>query len=154
MKVPARPGTAPARATDKIVVWLRRCKNFFAAFGRKRGPANRRASKKGVDWPSALDERTALGLARGFRRHREALTLAGVQALAGIRGALARALALAGVGGDALALGGVGGVRHGRHDGPGKEQRGGGSSERGTRLGIQLHNVLLNVDDNDAVSLR
>ena len=103
---------------------------------------------------SALDERAALGLARGFRRHREALALAGVQALAGIRRALAGALALAGVGGHALALGSVGGRGHGR-DGAGKEQRGGSGCECGARFGIQLHDVLLNVDDNfDAVSLR
>src|SRR5262249_45197290 len=102
-----------------------------------------RAPETGFGLVSALDERAALGLAGGFRRHREALALAGVQALAGIRSALAGALALAGVGGHALALRSVCGGGHGRDDSTGQEQGGGGRGERGTRFGIQLHDVLL-----------
>src|SRR5204863_3776419 len=95
---------------------------------------------------SALDVGAALGLALGFRHHRKAVALAGVLALAGIAGALAGALALAGVGGHALALRGVGRGRSRRDDGAGQEQRGGGGSQRGTGLGIQLHETVSSID--------
>src|SRR5882757_1321244 len=71
----------------------------------------------------------------------EALTLAGVQALAGVRTALAGALALAGVGADALTF--AGGVGHGRHGGAGQEQGGGSGGNRGAGLGSHLHGHLL-----------
>src|SRR5690349_3701779 len=129
LRTRSRPGYAAVR-------------NFFAAIVPKRGPALPPDPRNWNDRLSALDERAALGLAGGFRRHRETLALAGVQALAGIRRTLAGALALAGVRGHALALGGGRG-RRGRHDGTGKEQRGGGSGQGSTRFGIQLHDVLL-----------
>src|SRR5262249_14768555 len=143
MKVPARPGAAPSTATNRILFWLRPRKNFFAALPQKRGPASRLASVTKFGPRSALDERAALGFARGFGHHREALALAGIQALAGAGSALAGALALAGIGGHALALRSVGGGGHGRDDCPGQKQRSGGRGERGTRFGIQLHDVLL-----------
>src|SRR5437763_1580128 len=74
---------------------------------------------------------------------REALALARVLALAGIRGALAGALALAGVGAHTLALTCVGGRRAGRDDSAGEEPCGGSGCERSTGLGIQLHDDLL-----------
>src|SRR5882757_2149640 len=92
---------------------------------------------------SALDELRAhrgAGLLRGLR---EALTLAGIQALAGARAALACALALAGVAGHALAGRGVGRRRPGRYDRAGEEQSGSGGCERRTGFGIQLHGDLL-----------
>src|SRR5882757_2261838 len=107
-------------------------------------------------WRSTLDVSAALGRALLLGHHREAGTLAGVQPLAGIRAALAGALALAGVRGHALALGGVCRARRG-DDGAGEEQGGGGGCERGAGLGIQFHDDLL--DDclktkGDAVSIR
>src|SRR3954447_9205096 len=67
----------------------------------------------------------------------EALTLAGVLALARVRAALAGALALAGVGADALAF--AGGVGDGRQGRAGQEQRGRGGGNRGAGLGSHLH---------------
>src|SRR4051812_5308868 len=71
----------------------------------------------------------------------EALTLAGVLALAGMVAALAGALALAGVGADAVSF--AGGVGHGRHGGAGQEQggRSGGNGSAGLRS--HLHGSLL-----------
>src|SRR5437879_5968300 len=67
----------------------------------------------------------------------ESLTLAGVQALAGMVAALAGALALAGVGADAFAF--AGGVRHGRHGGAGQEQSGCSGGNGGAGPGSHLH---------------
>src|SRR3954470_15607865 len=75
--------------------------------GKRRARRMRRARSR-LWLRSALDERAALGLALGLGHHRKAVAFAGIQALAGIAGALAGALALAGVGGHALALRGVG----------------------------------------------
>src|SRR5206468_4083991 len=73
----------------------------------------------------------ALGSVALFLGHRrEALTLAGVQALAGMVAALAGALALAGVGADAVAFAGRIGRR--RHGGAGQEQSGRSGGNRGT----------------------
>jgi len=71
----------------------------------------------------------------------EALTLAGVLALAGVRAALAGALALAGVGADALTF--AGGVGHGRHGRPSQEQGGCSGSNRSAGFGSHLHEHLL-----------
>lgn len=62
--------------------------------------------------------------ALGLRQSREALTLAGVEALALMVATLAGALALAGIGADAMAnrVGRVGCARDGRHAGAGKEK--------------------------------
>src|SRR4051812_28747078 len=80
----------------------------------------------------------ALGGVALFLGHgREALTLAGVLALAGMIAALAGALALAGVGADAVAF--TGGVRHGRHGGAGQEQGGCSGGNGGAGLGSHLH---------------
>src|ERR1700722_10599258 len=81
---------------------------------------------------------------------REALPLAGVQALAGMVAALASALALAGVRADAVAFArGVGRRRYGR---TGQEQGCSGRCERSTRFGIQLHDDLL--DDSSMTVIR
>src|SRR5258708_21699888 len=80
----------------------------------------------------------ALGGFALFLGHgREALALAGVQALAGMVAALAGALALAGVGADAMAF--TGGIGHGRHGGAGQEQSGCSSGNGGAGLGSHLH---------------
>src|SRR5437868_12699889 len=105
---------------------------------------------------STLDVLRAHRCALLFGSRREALTLAGVLALAGIRRALAGTLALAGVAGHALACGGSR-ARSGRDDRAGEEQGRRGSRERRTGFGIQLHDDLL--DDYlttrcDAVSIR
>ena len=92
---------------------------------------------------STLDELRAHGGACLLGGRREALTLAGVLALAGARAALAGALALAGVADHALAGRGVGRRRPGRYDRAGEEQGCSGSCERRTGLGIQLHDDLL-----------
>src|ERR1700686_4354898 len=80
---------------------------------------------------------------------REALPLAGIQALAGMVAALASALAFAGVCADAVAFArGVGRRRYGR---TGQEQSCSGRCERSTGFGIQLHDDLL--DDSSMTRL-
>ena len=74
---------------------------------RNRGPAYRAPAPR-EDRTSGRSELALGGSALLLGHGREALTLAGVLALAGVRGALTRALALAGVGAHALAVGGVG----------------------------------------------
>src|SRR6185503_15391591 len=84
----------------------------------------------------------ALGGVALFLGHgRKALALARVLALAGICGAFAGALALAGVGADALAF--AGGVGCGRQGRTSQEQRGCCGGNSGTRLGRHLHDHLL-----------
>jgi hypothetical protein len=68
---------------------------------------------------------------------REALTLAGVLALAGMIAALAGALALAGVRADAVAF--ASSVGNGRHGRASQEQGGSSSSESSTGLRSNLH---------------
>jgi hypothetical protein len=73
-----------------------------------------------------------------------AKALAGVQALAGVIAALAGALALAGVRTDAVAF--ASGVSRRRRYGRTREEQGcSGDSESSTRLGIQLHDDLLEI---------
>src|SRR6478752_699628 len=79
---------------------------------------------------STLDELRAHGVALLFGSRREALTLAGVQTLAGIAG-------------HALARSSVRRARSGCDDRAGEEQGGCGSRERRTGFGIQLHIDLL-----------
>src|SRR5262245_25222580 len=109
MRVPPRQGLHLRQLRRQSWFGYAAGELFLRRFPDERGPASRRAPpSNSFDPASALDECAALGLAGGFRRHREALALAGVQALAGIRRALAGALALAGIGGHALALRSVG----------------------------------------------
>src|SRR5437868_6326805 len=70
----------------------------------------------------------ALGRALGGARFDPALALAGILALAGVAGLLARALALAGIEADAMHLGIVG-AGAGGAGGAGGEQCGGGAGD-------------------------
>src|SRR3954447_23577359 len=95
--------------------------------------------------PSPIPDRSGgLVLALGdvallFRHGGKALTLAGVQALAGMVAALAGTLSLTGVGADALAF--AGGVACGRHGRTGQEQGGcsGGNGSAGFRSKLHEH---------------
>src|SRR6185437_12268485 len=86
----------------------------------------------------------ALALGHG----REALTLAGVLALAGMVAALTGALALAGVGADAVTfVSRIGRSRHGRTR---QEKGGGGGGDSSTRLRSYFHDIPPKDVGNDA----
>src|SRR5882757_6687577 len=108
----------------------------MTTLSRNAGPAHGRTRIYGGDGSGRLE----LSLGRGtlFLGHgREALTLAGVLALAGIRCALAGALPFTGVGADAVTFASrVGNRRHGR---TGQEQGRRCSRNRGTRFRTNLH---------------